>query len=291
MRLDDAAGTLFPALSKGRIRRIIEWGGCRVAGTVVRVASRPLKAGDAITMGVADGGEAFRDFAIAAADILWDDAEYLAVTKPEGIYCQRTPYQLKGTVEFAVGRYLKAAGSAEPARVVHRLDRGTSGVMFFPKTRRAAAHLSDRLQAGAVEKVYWAVVPGSAGPGAGTVDAPIASLGRSRFGVGAGGRQARTDFRLLTAGAGAALVEARPLSGRSHQIRVHLAHGGRPVVGDTRYGGPAAPRLMLHCRRMAFDAADGRRIGATAPVDAAFADGCLRFGIAADGGSAAVPPS
>ncbi len=162
--------------------------------------------------------------------------------------------------------------------------------MFFPKTRRAAAHLSDRLQAGAVEKVYWAIVPAAAGPDAWTVDAPVASLGKSRFGVGPGGRDARTDFRILAAGPGAALLEARPLSGRSHQIRVHLAHGGRAVVGDTRYGGLAAPRMMLHCRRMAFEAADGRRVEATAPPDAAFLDGCRRFAIVPDGGSAAVPP-
>src|SRR5512143_3574513 len=157
MRLDDGARALFPILSKTRIRKAIEWGGCRIAGAVVRVASRPLKGGDAVMIGVTDR-EPFREYEIAGADLLRDDAGYLAVNKPEGVYCQRTPYQLKGTVEFAVDRYLKAAGSAEPARVVHRLDRGTSGVMFFPKTRQAAADLSHRLQAGAVAKVYWAVV-------------------------------------------------------------------------------------------------------------------------------------
>ncbi len=277
-RLDDGARALFPVLSRGRIRKAIEWGGCRIAGAVVRVASRPLKAGDAITIGVTDK-EPFREYEIAGTDLIRDDAEYLAVNKPEGVYCQRTPYQLKGTVEFAVDRYLRSAGIAEPARVVHRLDRGTSGVMIFPKTRPAAAHLSERLHAGAVEKVYWALVPASSGPDAWTVDAPVVALGKSRFGVGPAGREARTDFRVLAAGDGAALLEARPLSGRTHQIRVHLAHGGRPAVGDERYGGLPAPRMMLHCRRMAFDAADGRRVEATAPVDAAFADGCRRFGI------------
>lgn len=279
MRLDDGARALFPILSKGRIRKAIEWGGCRIAGTVVRVASRHLRAGDAITIGVTDGEEPFRELTIGGTDILRDDAEYLAVNKPEGVYCQRTPYQLKGTVEFAVGRLLRSSGIAEPVRIVHRLDRGTSGVMVFPKTRRAAAHLSERLKAGAVEKVYWALVPARDGADAWTVDAPVAALGKSRFGVGPGGREARTAFRVLADGDGATLVEARPLSGRTHQIRVHLAHGGHPVVGDDRYGGLPAPRLMLHCRRMAFDAADGRRIEATAPPDRAFADGCARLGI------------
>ncbi len=282
MRLDDGAHALFPGFSKGRIRKAIEWGGCRIAGAVVRVASRPLAPGDAITMGMTDGGGPFRDYVIDAADLVWDDAEYLALNKPPGVYCQRTPYQLKGTVEFAVERYLRSAGSREPARVVHRLDRGTSGVMFFPKTRRAAAHLSERLRAGEVEKVYRAIVPAAAGPDAWTIDAPIAGLGKSRFGVGPGGREARTDFHVLAEGDGAALLEARPLSGRSHQIRVHLAHAGRPVVGDDRYGGHPAPRLMLHCRRMAFDGADGGRVEAIAPADGAFADACRRFGLPAD---------
>ncbi len=280
MRLDDGARALFPALSKGRIRKAIEWGGCRVGGAVVRVASRPLRAGDVLMIGVPDTDEPFRDYAVGAADVLREDAEYLAVNKPEGVYSQRTPYQLKGTVEFAVGRYLRTHGTAEPVRVVHRLDRGTSGVMFFPKSRSAAAHLSGRLEAGDVEKVYWAVVPAAAGQDAWTVDAPLAAIGKSRFGVRPGGRGARTEFRVLAAGGGAALVEARPLSGRTHQIRVHLAHAGRPVTGDGRYGGAAAPRLLLHCRRMAFDAADGRRVDAKAPVDAAFADACGRLGIA-----------
>lgn len=278
MRLDNGARALFPTLSKGRVRKAIEWGGCRIAGAVVRVASRPLKAGDAITIGVTDR-ESFRDYEIAGADVLRDDPEYLAVNKPAGVYSQRTPYQVRGTVEFAVDRHLRSAGIAEPARVVHRLDRGTSGVMIFPKTRRAAAHFSDRLRVGAVEKVYWVLVPRQAGPDAWTVDAPIAPLGRSRFGVGPGGRNAETAFRVLAPGVGAALLEARPLSGRTHQIRVHLAHVGRPAVGDDRYGGLPAPRLMLHCRSMAFDAADGRRVEAMAPLDAAFADGCLRFGV------------
>lgn len=279
VRLDDGARALFPVLSKGRIRKAIEWGGCRIGGAVVRVASRPLRAGDAIVIAVTDADETFRDCTIGRADVLSEDAEYLAVNKPGGVYCQRTPYQLRGTMEFAVGRYLKGSGIAEPVRIAHRLDRGTSGVMFFPKTRRAAARLSEQLRTGAVEKVYWALVPGVGGSAAWTVEAPIAALGRSRFGVGPGGRAASTAFRVLAAGDGAALLEARPISGRSHQIRVHLAHGGRPVAGDDRYGGVAAPRLMLHCRRMSFETAGCRRIEAEAPVDAAFAATCGRFGI------------
>jgi len=161
--------------------------------------------------------------------------------------------------------------------------------MFFPKTRRAAAHLSERLQAGAVERIYWVLPPAPAGSDAWTADAPVAALGKSPFGVDPAGRDARTEFRVLAAGDDVALLEARPLSGRTHQIRVHLAHGGRPVVGDDRYGGRPAPRLMIHCRRMAFEASDGRRVEATAPIDVAFSDGGRRFGISLPDAAPSMP--
>lgn len=283
-RLDDVVRELFPQLSKGRIRKAIDRGGCRVNGAVVRVASRGVHPGDGIVLGVPEKDD-FRDYALGPDAILLDDPEYLLIDKPEGIYCQRTPYQLRGTVEFAVAARFRESGIREPARVVHRLDRGTSGVMVFPKTQGAAAHVSKALEAGTVEKVYWALAAGRAGGEAWTVEAPIADLGKSRFAVRADGREAATAFRLLGAGRDAtgaeiSLVEARPRTGRTHQIRLHLAHAGHPMLGDGRYGGPPATRMMLHCRSMAFRAADGRTVAASAPPDARFAAACAAAGIA-----------
>jgi RluA family pseudouridine synthase len=282
-RLDDVARELFPRLSKGRIRKAIDWGGCRVNGDVVRVASRGVRAGDLLVVGVTDA-EPFREYSIRPGDVLLDDPEYLAVAKPAGVYCQRTPYQLKGTVEFAVSAFFKASGIGEPARIVHRLDRRTSGTMVFPKTREAAAHVSKALEAGSVGKVYWALAAGCPERASWTVEAPIAALGKSEFAVRADGREAVTSFRRLACGRDAAgtevaLVEAVPRTGRTHQIRLHLAHAGHPVLGDDRYGGPPAPRMMLHCRSMAFDAAGGRRVEAVAPPDSRFADACAACGI------------
>ncbi|WP_298273101.1 RluA family pseudouridine synthase [Geobacter sp.] len=282
VRLDEGAKRLFPELSKSRIREIIDWGGCAVSGTMVRVASRQLKSGDEVVLGVMEP-ERYREFAYGKEELLYEDAEYLAVNKAAGLNCQRTPYQLKGTVEYAVTLYLKTLGILEPARVIHRLDRGTSGVMLFPKTRRAAAHISAELKEGRVEKVYWAVVAGQPGEDFWAVDAPIAKVAPSRYGVATPGKGARTLFRVLARGEGVALVEARPLTGRTHQIRVHLAHTGLPIIGDTVYGGAQAPRMMLHCRAMTFRGEDGREVAATAPVDRDFAAVCERYGI--DSGS------
>jgi len=135
------------------------------------------------------------------------------------------------------------------------------------------------LKEGKVEKRYWALVSGSPDADEWRVDACMARMGKFRYGVASTGMDAHTLFRVLVRADGAALVEDRPLTGRTHQIRVHLAHCGLPVIGDRSYGGPPALRMMLHCRSMAFRAADGREIAATAPVDEDFIEVCNGYGI------------
>lgn len=277
-RLDEAAGILFPALSKSRIRRIIDVGGCAVNETMVRVASRQLRRGDGIILGVMEP-ERFRELVYAGKDILHEDGELVAVCKPAGFNSQRTPYQLKGTVEYAVGVYLKEKGIEEPVRIVHRLDRGTSGVMLFPKNRQTAARLSALLKEGLMEKRYLALASGEPEERRWIVDAPIAKIGSARYGVAAPGKEARTEFTVLAAAGGAVLLEARPFTGRTHQIRVHLAHAGLPIVGDATYGGMAASRLMLHCWSMAFALHEGAPRTVTAPLDDEFRSVCRQFGV------------
>lgn len=280
-RLDEGAKQLFPELSKTQIRRIIDWGGCTICETLVRVASRPLKEGDLLAFGVMEM-ERCQEIFYTAEELLFEDADYLAVNKAAGINSQRTPYQLKGTVEYAVDCYLKKIGSKEPARVIHRLDRGTSGVMFFPKHKRAATHISYLLKEGSVEKVYWALVADSPDQDHWTVDAPIAKLNKFRYGVALPGKEARTAFQVIATGTGATLIEARPFTGRTHQIRVHLAHCNLPIAGDTTYGGEHAARMLLHCRSMAFTSRDGKSIRAVAPPDKQFSDICRECGIEVD---------
>lgn len=278
LRLDDGCRALFPQLSKGEIRRIIDLGGCAVNTVMVRVTSRQLQAGDEVTIGVMEK-ERFVDVRYAAGDLLFEDPEFLAVNKAAGINSQRTPYQLKGTVEYAVGLYLREQGSKEPARVIHRLDRGTSGVMFFPKNKPAATYIAGLFKEGKVGKVYWALVSGIVDEESWEVDAPIAKLNKFRYGVALPGKPALTRFRVLARSGSATLVEAQPLTGRTHQIRVHLTHKGLPIIGDPPYGGAPASRMMLHCRTMAFTARGGRSVSATAPPDPAFLAICAKEGI------------
>lgn len=268
-RLDDAAKALFPQLSKSQIRRIIDLGGCTVNQVMVRVASRELNKGDEIILGVMEP-ERFVDFRLKAEELLYDDRNYLALNKPSGINSQRTPYQLKGTAEYAVALYLKEQGVNEPARVIHRLDRGTSGVMFFPKNKQAATHIAFELKESRVEKIYWAIVSDLPEEAEWSVDAPIGKLNKFRYGVTLPGKPSVTTFRILSASGRYALIEARPLTGRTHQIRVHLTHVGLPIVGDAPYGGIPVERMMLHCRSMSFIGSRREAIRAEAPVDEAF---------------------
>jgi len=270
LRLDDGVKQLFPQFSKGEIRRVIDWGGCSIGLVTVRVASRSLKEGDDIYFGVMEP-ERCIELLYRKEDLLFEDKDFLAVHKPEGFNSQRTPYQLKGTVEYAVECYLKSLGLKEPARVVHRLDRGTSGVMFFPKNKQAATLISQLLKDGKVQKTYWALVSGSPDQPQWKVDAPIDKLSKFRYGVARSGKPARTVFTVLGETGGVAAIEAKPLTGRTHQIRVHLKHSGFPIIGDESYGGIPAARMMLHCRSMRFTGPRGKLIEASAPIDESFA--------------------
>jgi RluA family pseudouridine synthase len=269
IRLDDAITALCSGISKSEARRIIDRGGCTVNVALVRVASRSVKTGDVIEVGVMETGR-FEELYLPPEALLYEDAELIAVNKPAGINSQRTPYQLKGTLEYWVSEYFKAQGINEPARVVHRLDRGTSGAMLFPKNRPVAARLSKLFQDGLVEKLYLALVSGCPEEEQWIVDAPIGKVGPARYGIAEGGKTSVTEFRTLASSGDLSLVEAKPLTGRTHQIRVHLASRGLPILGDMTYGGRAAARMMLHCASMTFHTAQKTPVRVSALPGAEF---------------------
>lgn len=281
-RLDETLALVFDGLSKGEARRIIDRGGCAVNSGMVRVASRGVKAGDVIEIGVMEAGR-FKELVLPPEALLYEDGELIAVNKPAGINTQRTPYQLKGTLEYWVSEYFRQQGSQEVCRVIHRLDRGTSGVMLFPKHKRAAAWLSARFHDNLVEKCYWALVSGRPEQSAWIVDGPIGKVASARYGIMEGGRSAETAFCLLAASEECALIEARPHTGRTHQIRVHLEASGLPIVGDTTYGGAHAQRMMLHCAALSFKDERGAEISVRAPLDELFSQAMSACGVSVPG--------
>lgn len=277
-RLDDALASLFDTVSKSEARRIIDRGGCAVNSSMVRVASRQVKSGDIVEIGLMESGR-FRELLLAPESLLYEDGELIAVNKPAGVNSQRTPYQLKGTLEYWVSEYFRQLGSSEPARVIHRLDRGTSGVMLFPRHKQAAAWLSKRFHDGQVDKRYLALVSGRPEQESWSVDGAIGKVASARYGIMVEGRSALTRFHLLATSEDHSLVEARPLTGRTHQIRVHLESTGLPIVGDATYGGEPAPRMMLHCAELSFKNLNGVELSIAAPLDAAFAASTRDMGL------------
>jgi len=268
LRLDDALAAVA-AVSKSEARRIIDRGGCALNASMVRVASRTVKAGDSIEAGIMEAGR-FQEFVLSPEEIVYEDDQFIAVNKPAGINTQRTPYQLKGTLEYSVSEYFRQHGINEPARVVHRLDRGTSGVMLFPKQKKAAAWLSLRFHDSEIEKHYLALVTGEILQEEWIVTEPIGKIASARYGIVVGGKSAETAFRRISTSGRYTLVEATPRTGRTHQIRVHLASCGVPIVGDSTYGGEPAGRMMLHCAALSFNNQHGKLLTISAPTDEQF---------------------
>ncbi len=164
-----------------------------------------------------------------------------------------------------------ARAHAPSAALLHRLDREASGLVLLSKRREASAPLQAQLERHEVERVYLALLAGTLPEGERVVDRPVPERAQGRAALRGrpppGALPARSTFTTLRRAGTATLVEVRLATGRKHQIRVHAASMGHPIVGDRRYGGPSAPRLMLHAARLAFvHPADGRRIELEAPL-------------------------
>ncbi|MFC3070290.1 RluA family pseudouridine synthase [Phenylobacterium soli] len=226
--------------------------------------------------------------------VIYEDEALLALAKPPGISSQGGKKGVN-TLDELLWAFARP-GKARP-RLIHRLDRDTSGVILTAKTQPAAGFLGKAMMARKIKKTYRAIVtPGAPEPRSGTIET---ALRREEIGREAYMRvcapdhpdaeTAFTRYRTLAEGTGAALVELEPQTGRMHQLRVHLASIGRPIAGDARYGGALTvagepvPRLMLHAVALSFPHPGGgmKRIEAPVPVD--MAELAARLGLAERG--------
>jgi 23S rRNA (cytosine1962-C5)-methyltransferase len=205
--------------------------------------------------------------------ILHEADGLLVVNKPNGIVVHGGDADLAADLVSRLKRRLRARGEDDYLGVHQRLDVGTSGVLAFTRTLALNAVIAEQMEAHTTERTYVAVVaaaPGqSALQGSGTFEQRLATVkGKTRV-VNGGGQHALTRYRVLERVRDRALVELRPETGRSHQLRVHLAHAGAAIIGDTAYGGAAAERLFLHARDLAFTTP---KLSFNAPVPDSFAD-------------------
>jgi tRNA pseudouridine32 synthase/23S rRNA pseudouridine746 synthase len=232
------------------------------------------------------------EIAFVRSLVLEEDAAILVLNKPAGLSSQGGRGQVH-TLDELLWAFAKASGNRP--RLVHRLDRDTSGVILTARTKPAAGFLGKALMGRrAFEKTYLALVaPAGLAPREGRIEAPLRRDEQGREAYmrvcapdHADAEAALTRYRVLAEGQGAALVELRPETGRMHQLRVHLADRGHPILGDARYGGRlvaggvAVPRLMLHAAALAFPHPEGGRKRVEAPLPEDFREVAERAGIA-----------
>jgi 23S rRNA pseudouridine1911/1915/1917 synthase len=249
-RLDQFLSQALAGLSRTRARKIVDLGGVHLNGRRVRTCSQALAAGARVE--IYTDGSPLEPFRLADHHILYRDKYLLVLNKPAGIETQPTPARYKGTIYEALLHLLGGGtGLHKPALgMVQRLDRGTSGLMVFSLHPQAHPGLSRIFLEHRVEKSYLALVATPPDPPAGEIRSLLARKHKTNkmVSVEHGGKLAVTRYATRSSANTGALVEIELQTGRSHQIRVHLAEAGSPLLGDSFYGG-AMQHLGLHLGR------------------------------------------
>jgi 23S rRNA pseudouridine1911/1915/1917 synthase len=261
-RVDRALAALLPEFSRSFLQQLVEAGAVSLQGRAVSRAAHRVKAGDALAIELrpTPQSQAFRPEPIPLA-VVHEDAHLLVVDKPAGLVVHPAPGNWSGTLLNALLARDAAAAQLPRAGIVHRLDKDTSGLMVVARTRAAMDALVRAIAAREVRRQYLALGHGRwSGPATRTVDAPIGRDARNRLRMAVvdlalqPGKPAMTTFELLQGTERACLVQASLHTGRTHQIRMHMAHLGHPLVGDLLYGGQVQGigRQALHATRLAF---------------------------------------
>lgn len=244
-RLDRAAGIFLPLLSRSYIQKLCESGKIMINGAMAKAGYR-LKASDVLSI---DYDESELD-AIPAIDlpILYEDDDCIVINKPAGVLTHsKGAFSPEATVSTFMRQHVNGI-SGNRAGIVHRLDRATSGVIICAKHPAALSWLQKQFSQRKVIKTYMAIVSGHVEPQHAVIDMPIERNPKhpQTFRVGSQGKPSVTEYRVVKEAGTVSMLELKPKTGRTHQLRVHLASVGHPIVGDVLYGGQAGERLFLH---------------------------------------------
>jgi 23S rRNA pseudouridine1911/1915/1917 synthase len=268
-RVDKYVAAEFPSLSRSQVQDLISRGLVTINGIQVKPSQR-LKEGDSVDVIVPPVEEAELVPESMPLRIVYEDQDLVVVDKPPGLVVHPAAGHRRGTLLNALlARYPDLPlDQEERPGIVHRLDKDTSGLIVVARSREAREHLQAQFKAREVLKVYLALVDGVVEPTKGVIEASIGrdSRDRKRMAVvQSGGRKAVTEFRVLERLGEYTLLDTRPRTGRTHQVRVHLAFLGHPVVGDSVYGRRkqhlGLERQFLHAHRLAFrHPSSGRKV-------------------------------
>ncbi|SIT66698.1 ribosomal large subunit pseudouridine synthase D [Ectothiorhodosinus mongolicus] len=271
-RLDSVLAQLFSDYSRSRLQQWIQAGEVLLDGRTPRVRDKVL-GGEQVLIDAAQDVAVSEDVAQPLPlDLIYEDEHLLVIHKPAGLVVHPAVGHPQGTLVNALLHYAPELASLPRAGIVHRLDKETSGLLVVARTLRAHTDLVRQLQARSVSREYLALVQGEMISG-GTVDEPIGRhpVDRKRMAVVANGREAITHYRVEQRYSGFTLLRVKLETGRTHQIRVHMAHIRYPIVGDPTYGGrlrlpaglsEAAITQLQQLRRQALHAA---RLGLVHP--------------------------
>jgi len=232
----------YPDLSKRKLKEGIDEGTCLVNNRILRKGSAPLFSGDQVTFNIAK----HQDVAFDSGRVLFDSVDFLAYNKPAGLVCslENFPADL---------------------RLIHRLDRMTTGVLLLAKNSLFFERMIALFKLRQVKKTYLAVVDGIMSEEAGMIENRLAKIGerggRPIWGSSPDGEMAITEWEVVSHGNAATLVRCFPITGRTHQLRVHLSELGHPILGDRHYGDrfhcqAKISSMLLHARKIAFEEFD-----------------------------------
>src|SRR3982750_4006150 len=270
-RLDRALAAVVPTLSRERLKSLIRSGAVEAEGEAVRDPALKVRGEEAFRVAVPEPSPAHNQPQDIPLNIIFEDDHLLVVDKPAGLVVHPAAGNFDGTLVNALlhhcGDSLSGIGGVARPGIVHRIDKDTSGLLVVAKNDVAHEGLAKQFAAHSIDRRYLAVVSGVPKTSEGTVDAPLArsSANRKKIAIVEEGRGKRavTHWKRLKAFKEAALVECRLETGRTHQVRVHMASIGHPLVGDPVYGGSGKAHQELGFQRQALHAA---QLGFTHPV-------------------------
>ena len=248
-RLDKLISEQLPELTRSAVQHLMQDGCVTIAGKPVKKNTK-ASAGDVITVELPEPREVEIEPENIPLDIVYEDEDIIVVNKPKGMVVHPAPGNWSGTLVNALmyhcGDSLSGINGEIRPGIVHRIDKDTSGLLVVAKNDRAHQSLAEQIKVHSAGRRYFAVVYGTPREQKGTVNAPIARhpIDRKKMAVLAGGREAITHYEVLEQYAGYSYLTFLLETGRTHQIRVHMAHIGHPIIGDPLYG-PAKDKWKL----------------------------------------------